>query len=258
MNLNTLKLEREDGLCLVRIHRPHIANKLSVECMEELVRVLDELARDDSCHSVVLAGQKEVFCSGGELGDFRAKSVLEIKAFGKAFIALHLSITRFPKPVIAAVEGDALGGGLSLVEACDLAVGAEEASFAIPEILDGLAPAMGLSGLFANLGKKQIMALGLLGAKLTAAKALELGLLNFVVPRERVVGRAKELAGFFNSASPTAVRLFKELYADMGMRDYDSRLNMGQAMMIALFKSKDGMEVLTSKEENRPPVWTGK
>jgi enoyl-CoA hydratase/carnithine racemase len=257
MDYNTLHVEREDGFCFVRINRPHIANKLSVECMRELAAVLDEAAEDRSCFSVVLAGQSDFFCSGGELGDFRTKSVLEIKAFGEAFITLHLSMVNFPKPIIAAVEGDALGGGFSLVEACDLAVGAQEAQFAVPEILDGLAPAMGLSGIFANLGKKDVMALGLLGTKFTAQKALDLGMLNFVEPRERVVEKARELAGFFKTASPTAVRLFKELYADMGMRAYDNRLRMGQAMMVALFKSKDGMEVLNSKEEKRKPVWDG-
>lgn len=257
MRYNTLLVSQENGCYLVRINRPHIFNKLSIECMEELVDFFLETAEDHLHFSVILAGQDDFFCSGGELGDYRTKSILDIKAFGKAFIDLHLSMTRYPKPIIAAVEGDAFGGGCSLVEACDLAVAADGALLGIPEILDGLAPAMGLSGIFAAMPKKEVMALGMLGKKLTAGQALKAGLVNEVVPKGEVLQKAKEIAAFFSKANPTSIRLFKELYHDMGMRDYENRLRMGQSMMISLFRSADGMEVLTSKEEGRDPKWTG-
>ena len=189
--------------------------------------------------------------------EISVKSILEIKEFGAAFIELHTAMVKFPKPIIAAVEGNAFGGGFSLVEACDLAVAAEDALFAIPEILDGLAPAMGLSGIFSQMTKKEVMSLGILGTKLTAEKTLEFGMLNYVVPKEAVMDKAFEIGRFFEDKSPTAVRLFKELYADMGFMDYHNRLHMGQSMMISLFKSKDGMEVLQAKEENRKPNWYG-
>ncbi|WP_162001105.1 enoyl-CoA hydratase/isomerase family protein [Akkermansia muciniphila] len=257
MDFETLLVCVKGSVHVVQIHRPTVGNKLSIPCMEELVQAFQCATEDPACHAILLAGESDLFCSGGELGDFRKKSILDIKAFGAAFIALHLAMVNCPKPIIAAVEGDALGGGFSLVEACDLAVGSESARFAIPEILDGLAPAMGLSGIFANLPKKQVMALGLLGQKLTAKEALSMGMLNAVVPKEDVLQHALDMASGFEALRPTAVRFYKELCADMGMRDYENRLKMGQAMMISLFKSTDGMEVLTSKEENRPPVWCG-
>jgi len=256
MAYTALTTEQRGSVLLVRINRPHISNKLSIQCMRELSSLLADKAADDAVCSVILAGLSDYFCSGGELGDFRVKDAMEVKQFGAAFIALHTDMTIFPKPIIAAVEGDALGGGFSLVEACDLAVSADSAAFAIPEMLDGLAPAMGLSGLYANLTKKQIMSLGLLGTRLTADQALACGMLNHVVPKDKVIDKAFEIGRFFADKSPTAVRLFKELYADMGFMDYEKRLRLGQSMMLALFKSKDGAEVLDCKEQNRAPAWS--
>ena len=258
MNQNGVINDMHGSVCIIRIDRPEMSNKLSIPCMQEIIHILSNKASDEACHSVIIAGANDVFCSGGELGDFRKKTPMEIKEFGAAFISLHTAIVNFPKPVIAAVEGNAFGGGFSLVEACDLAVAAEDVLFAIPEILDGLAPAMGLSGIFSQLTKKEVMSMGLLGEKLSAAKALEYGMLNFVVSKQAVMDKAVELGKFFEEKSPTAIRLFKELFADMGMKDYENRLHMGQAMMITLFKSADGMEVLQAKEENRAPRWCGK
>ncbi len=258
MNQNGVIIEMRGSICIIRIDRPEMNNKLSIPCMQEIVRTLTDKANDDTCHSVIIAGSRDVFCSGGELGDFRKMTPMEIKEFGAAFISLHTAIVGFPKPVIAAVEGNAFGGGFSLVEVCDLAVAAEDATFAIPEILDGLAPAMGLSGIFSQMTKKEVMSLGLMGEKLSAAKALEYGMLNYVVMKKDVMDKAEELGGFFEDKSPTAVKLFKELYSDMGMKSYENRLHMGQSMMVTLFKSADGMEVLQAKEENRSPRWYGK
>ncbi len=257
MDCANLQVKEIGSIRLVRIDREDTFNKLSIPCMNGIVALLHEYADDPGCRSVILAGGKEFFCSGGELGDFRKKTTMDIKTFGAAFIGLHTAMQQFPKPIIAAVEGNAFGGGFSLVEACDLAIGAQNALFAVPEILDGLAPAMGLSGLFANLPKKEIMSLGLLGTKLTAQQTLQCGLLNEVVPQAEVMGKALELATFFENKSPTAVRLFKELYADMGFAAYERRLRLGQSMMVALFKSNDGMEALSGKEEDRAPQWKG-
>ncbi len=258
MKQNGVITEMSGSVCIIRIDRPETNNKLSIPCMSEVKRVLEEKAADAACRSVIIAGGDEFFCSGGELGDFRKKSPMEIKEFGAAFIRLHTAIVHFPKPVIAAVEGNAFGGGFSLVEACDLAVGAEDALFAIPEILGGLAPAMGLSGIFSQMTKKEVMAIGLMGETLTSEQVLKSGILNCVVLKQDVMDKAIEIGNFFEDKSPTAVKLFKELYTDMGMNDYENRLHMGQSMMVTLFKSVDGMEVLQAKEENRTPKWCGK
>lgn len=258
MKYNTLLIERRASVVMARINRPEIDNKLNIECMRELSALMDSLAADSSCCSMILAGSDKWFCAGGELGDFRKKDAVEVREFGAAFIGLHTDMVNFPKPLIAAVEGDAFGGGFSLVEACDLAVVADSALLAIPEILDGLSPAMGFSGIFANVTKKQAMALGLLGKKLSANEALEWGMVNEIAPKDAVVARAFDLGNSFEDKNPTSLRLFKELWRDMGFMDYDRRLRLGQSSMLTLFKSIDGQEVLNAKDENRSPVWSNK
>lgn len=238
MEYKTITVEYRGCLHLIRIDRPEAANRLSIACMEELEQELKNASKEDSCRAVVLAGNAEWFCAGGDLGDYRRKSITEIKEFGGAFIDLHLEIQKCRRPVISAVEGKAYGGGCSLVEACDLAVAAESAEFAVPEILDGLAPAMGFSGLFANLRKKEAMAMALLGEKLTARRAKELGLVNEVVSDGEALPGAIKMAERFCDLDAVSVSFFKEMYADMGQRGYENRLRTGQAMMVSLFKAK--------------------
>ncbi len=238
MGNSTIKMENCAFVRMIQINRPEVNNKLSIACMKELKKELEHASQGDTCRAVVLYGNSEWFCAGGDLGDYRRKSIQEIKEFGDAFISLHLTMQSCSRPIIAAVEGKAYGGGCSLVEACDLAVASEDAEFAVPEMRNGLAPAMGFSGLFANLGKKQAMAMGLLGEKLSAEKAKELGLVNAVVKAEEVLSYAIKMAEQFQNFDPMAVNLFKEMYADMGQRAYENRLRIGQAMMVALFKAK--------------------
>ena len=246
-----------ENIHVLTINRPEANNKLSIPCMRELIDAIGKCSEDKSCSCIMLTGYGEVFCCGGELGDFRIKSALDIKAFGAALIDLFLCIRKCPKPVVAVVNGNAFGGGFSLVEACDLAVADENALFAVPEILDGLAPAIGLSGIFSNLTKKQVMELGLLGKKLSAGEALALGMINAVASKENLMEKAVESASFFARANPTCIRLFKEMYYDMEMCQFENRLKIGQSMLIAMLMSDDCREVLDSKDENRAPVWKG-
>lgn len=238
MAYSTLIAQRQKGIWLVKMNRPEVHNKLSITCMKEMKQEFEEADTDAECRAVILQGGREWFCAGGDLGDYRKKTVIEIKEFGRAFIELHLAMQKCSRPIIAAVEGKAYGGGCSLVEACDLAVASENAEFAVPEILDGLAPAMGFSGLFTNLRKKEAMSMALLGEKLGAERAKELGLVNSVVPGEKVISAAIELASRFLEYDPICIKLFKEMYTDMDQRGYENRLRIGQAAMVALFKAK--------------------
>lgn len=224
--------------CLIQINRPEVNNKLSNECMEEITCAIKKAERSEEKRAVIIAGHDDWFCGGGDIGNYWEKSISDIKAFGKAFINLHLAIYNSSLPIIAAVKGRAYGGGCSLVEACDLAVAAEGALFAVPEMKSGLAPAMGFSGLYSELPKKKAMALGLLGETLNARQAKEIGLLNEVVPDNELMDAALRMASRFSDFDPVAVSLFKEMYADMGSREYENRLKIGQSAMISLFKAK--------------------
>lgn len=254
----TILRETQDRVAILTLNRPEAGNKLNIQCMDALADALREAEADPGCGAVILTARGEVFCGGGELGDYRGKSAMEIRRFGGSFIKLHTTIVRLVKPVIAAVQGDALGGGMSLVEACDLAVASEEASFGVPEIKSGLAPMMALTGVRRLRARKGCLEMALLGESVSAARAQEIGLINWVCPQSEVLDLARAIAGRLAANNPTALALCKKLYAQADALPYERQLDAGLDTLVALLKSEDAAEALTAREEKRPPAWRGR
>jgi enoyl-CoA hydratase/carnithine racemase len=250
--------ELRGPVLVITINRPEAANQLNIACLNQLVAALLEAEAAQACRSVILTAVGEYFCNGGELGDYRRQSPVAIREFGESFIALHQAIVSLPKPVIAAVQGHAAGGGLSLVEACDLAVASEAARFGIPEIKNGIAPMMALAGVTRALTRKRVMELALLGETIRAARALEMGLVNWVAPPAEVLQLALAVAGKLADYSPTAMRFIKKLYQGLDSLPYERQLGAGLSALVAVLKSDDAAEALAAREEGRAPVWRGK
>jgi enoyl-CoA hydratase/carnithine racemase len=241
---------------VITINRPEADNKLNIECMDEISASLKKAESDPGCRSVILTNSGRFFCSGGELGDFRCKSSMEIRKFGESFINMHMTICSINKPVIAAVKGHALGGGMNLVEACDLAVAGESVQFGVPEMKSGLAPMMALTGVKNVLSRKGVMELSLFGDCITAKRALEIGLVNRICEKQDdVMDEALKMARAIAKSNPVAVSLCKGLYQKTGNAQYRQNLESGLDLLISLLKSEDAAEALTAAEENRIPVW---
>jgi enoyl-CoA hydratase/carnithine racemase len=231
-------LVKTGGVYEIIMSRPNDENRLTNRSMEEIVTALEMAAEDKKCYAVIFGASGNVFCfGGGQLNDYRIDTSMDILQFGRHFIKLHTAFGRCPKPVICAIEGEAIGGGFSLIEACDLAVCAEEALISISEMAGGLAPAMGTSGLYKEMSKKRVMELGLLSRKLSAAEAHDYGMLNKVVPKSQVMKAAREMAEQFREKNPTSIAMFKEMYRQMGQYDYERRMESAQSLLVAMFKS---------------------
>ncbi len=243
---------------VLTINRPAAANKLSNCCLDELAGALEAFEADLACGAVVLAAAGDCFCSGGELGDCRTESPIDMRAFGNRFVRFHMAIVQSSKPVIAAVEGPAHGGGFSVVEACDLAVASSAATFAVPEINFGLAPMMALAGLARVLTRKRVMELSLLGEIIPASRALQLGVVNWVTEPGAVMPKAMEVAERLSRASPTALATCKRLYYEADALSYQRQLECGLSMLITLLKSEDAAEAVTAREAGRAPAWKGR
>jgi enoyl-CoA hydratase/carnithine racemase len=250
--------EQEDSIWTVTINRPAVTNKLSTAAFNELSDALAKADAAADCRVVILTAVGEYFCNGGELGDFRAQSPMDIRLFGESFIRFHMAIVKATKPVIAAVQGHAHGGGANLVEACDLAVASSSATFAVPEMGFGLAPMMALAGLTRVLPRKGVMELSLLAEPISAARAVEIGLINWVCQPEEVMAKARQIAQRLSKASPVAVATCKRLYYEADALSYQRQLECGLSMLVSLLKSNDAAEALTARENGRPPVWQGK
>jgi len=250
--------ETQNGISILTLNCPEQSNKLNIPVMRELTDALLAADHDLACRVVVLTGKGEYFCGGGDLGDYRTQSSVAIRQFGEAFIELHMTIVKLSKPVIAAVQGHALGGGLNLVETCDLAVAAEDAEFGLPEMRFGIAPMMALTGLNRVASRKGVMEMALLAETVSAQKARSMGLINWVCAKDSVLTSAVTIAQKLTTGNPVAIALCKRLYYEADALNYQKQLENGLHMLVALLKSDDAAEAMAARQENRLPVWSAK
>jgi enoyl-CoA hydratase len=202
-------LEREEPIALVTLNREKQLNALSAELMTQLVEILTELDADEQIRAIVLTGSERAFAAGADIADLSDSTPVDLHRSG------HLErwdrIGRLRTPIVAAVAGYCLGGGLELAMACATVVAAEGARFGQPETALGLLPgAGGTQRLVRAVGKAVAMDLILTGRMLTADEALAAGLAARVVEPERLLGEAREVARAIAERGPVGIRLAKE------------------------------------------------
>jgi enoyl-CoA hydratase/carnithine racemase len=246
--------ERRGQVALVTLNRPEARNAISPEVSVAMADVLDGIETDDDVRAVVLTGAGDVFSAGADLKVVAQGRGLEIAAAKGGFAGV---VRRdFPKPIIAAVNGPALAGGFEIVLSCDLVVAASDARFGIPEAKRGLmAAAGGLVRLPKRLPLAIALELAMTGDPIEADRALALGLVNRVVPSERVVPEAIALAERIGENSPIAVRLARRLVREMVDLSEADGWRRNNELAVEVFASGDAVEGATAFAEKRPPVW---
>ncbi len=244
----------ENGVLVVTINRPEAKNAMTKAAAEGIAAAMDRLDSDDNLRVAVLTGAGGTFCSGMDLKGFlRGESPsVEGRGFG--------GIVQKPpeKPLIAAVEGYALAGGLELMIACDLVVANTGAKFGIPEVKRGLvAAAGGVMMLPDQIPERIAMELALTGDFINAARAYELGLINRVTEGEAIVG-AKDLAASIVANGPLAVRASKQVIKQSRGWPMDERYTRQTQLIAPVFVSEDAREGAAAFAEKRAPNWKGK
>jgi crotonobetainyl-CoA hydratase len=248
--------ERRDGVGLVILNRPEARNAVSDEVSRGVEAALDEFEADDDIRVVVLTGRGQTFCAGADLKMIAAGRGLEIATERGGFGGV--TSRDFPKPLIAAVNGPALAGGLEIVLACDLAVASAGAMFGIPEVKRGLfAAAGGLIRLPHRLPLAAAMELALTGDPIPAERALALGLVNRVVPTERVLDETLALASTITANGPLAVGLTLRMVRAAKDLTEAEGWELNARLAREVFGSHDAIEGATAFAEKRPPRWTG-
>jgi enoyl-CoA hydratase len=257
-NDNLVLLEERRGHVLVlTLNRPEARNALSPALLGALSDVLRAAADDDDTRAVVLtgAGQK-AFCAGMDLRAFS-----EARQSGGGDVAFDALMWfykgEFAKPVIAAANGHAIAGGLELLLAADLVVAADHATFGIAEVKRGLFAAGGGTTLSARIPLAVALEMGLTGDAIDATRAADVGLINRVVPADRVLEAAVELAERIAANGPLAVQVTKKLLRHAALVD-PQRGWAGADDVAAVFNSQDAVEGATAFVEKRPPQWTGR
>ncbi|WP_216830283.1 enoyl-CoA hydratase/isomerase family protein [Alkalihalobacterium elongatum] len=258
---NGIILKKNKGVATVVLNRPEVHNALSGEMMVEFVRVCEELSKDDEVTVVVLTGAGEKsFCSGADLGGMNSDedSVVEFKNHVTKFKNCLSAINKINKPIIAAINGYALAGGLGLAVACDLAYAKESAQFGAPEINVGLWGMMISAPLIKAIGSKKTFELMYTGDRIGAEKAKKLGLINEVFSHEEFEENVHNIAEKLATKNPIALIHGREAINMIHDMDYEKSLTYLRDQVVVLSRTKDYKEGLTAFKEKRDPVWTGR
>jgi len=263
MSLEEVTVEKLDDVARITINRPDQLNAISRRTLQEMERALRELRKDRNIRAVILTGAGEkAFCAGADLkGGIFTPETDSVKGARLARMGQEFTemIERYEKPIIAAVNGLALGGGLEVAMACDLIVASENAQFGQPEINLGLIPGWGGTQRLPRLiGRNRAKGLILTGDRLTAKEAEHIGMVNKVVALSQLQETALELARKLASKSPIMLRLAKQAIN----RGFDQDLESGLAEEVKAFRvcftTQDFREGLTAFLEKRQPHFKGK
>jgi len=246
--------EVRDGVLIVTINRPEAKNAMSKAAAEGIAAAMDRLDAEDDLRVGVLAGAGGTFCSGMDLKGFLRGESPSIEGRGFGGIVQKPPV----KPLIAAVEGYALAGGLELMIACDLVVANKHAKFGIPEVKRGLvAAAGGVMMLPDQIPERVAMELALTGDFIGAERAYQLGLINRVVDGS-ALDAALELAARIAENGPLAVRVSKQILRESRGWSMDERYDRQAQLIGPVFVSADAREGSRAFAEKRKPNWTGK
>lgn len=245
------------GVLLVTLNRPEARNALRTGLLRELAETLAAAAPDDDVRCVVITGGPTVFAAGADIRELAAMDT--VAALADARPHHWRDIARFPKPIVAAVNGYALGGGCELAMHADIVIAAENAQFGQPEINLGIIPgAGGTQRLIRTVGKPLAMKMVLAGEWIDAHTALAAGLVAEVTPKERTIERALELAATIAGKPPVAVREAKQLLLQSFEMPLQAALDAEHKVFSLLAATEDRAEGLAAFLEKRKPEFTGR
>ncbi|MBL7486967.1 enoyl-CoA hydratase/isomerase family protein [Frankia sp. AgB1.9] len=247
----SVDVERRGPITVVTINRPQAGNSLDGATMTGIGYAFEEAAKDPEVRVVVLtaAGEK-IFCAGMDLKAFMTPGAMEVQGPGLGIFMRQ----PYSKPVVAAVNGTAVGGGFELAMFCDIIVAAETAKFGLPEVSRGLIAAGGGTRLPTRVPLAFALELGLTGKPVKASRLYEVGLVSRVVPAAEVLAAALEVAEAIADNGPLAVQVTKALMVgEVPAADWDA---IGKAVA-PVFASDDAKEGATAFAQKRKPNWVG-
>lgn len=242
--MTTLLTEDRGAVRIITMNRPEKHNALNTDLTTRLLAALHEADRAHEINAVVLTGAGKSFCAGADTTEFSSLVPEDPRAVSERAdltTALHLVFSRMSKPVVAAVRGNALGGGAGLALACDMVVMADNVRFGYPELKHGIVAAVVLANLVRQLGKKDAFELVSLGEAIDGAKAREMRICNRVCPESEVLDVALELASKVAGWSPIAMATTKRVFHRVSDQTLEAALATGRDanVMMRGFRKKE-------------------
>jgi methylglutaconyl-CoA hydratase len=251
--------EAHDGIATITLNRPGAANALSMELAAAIGHAFARVRRDESVRAVILTGAGKAFCAGADLKERRAMTLEETRSFLRSLNGVVDAVAAFPRPVIAAINGAAFGGGLELALACDFRLAAEGAELGLVETRLGIIPGAGGTQRLARVaGVAVAKELILTGRRIGAARAKELRVVNDVVPAAELSAAAARLAAELAGAGPLAVTQAKRAIDGGFELPLPDALKHERDCYEIVLESEDRNEGLRAFVEKRPPRFSGK
>jgi methylglutaconyl-CoA hydratase len=257
VSYTTILVTDEDGARRITLNRPERRNAMTPEMQEDLIAAMHEASASD-CRVVVFAGVGEAFCAGLDLSALQRmndKPAAEHTADAERIALLFRTLYELPKPTIAAVHGAAIAGGTGLATMCDFTLAVPEAKFGYTEVRIGFVPAVVSAFLVLQIGEKAARDLLLTGRLFMSEEAQRLGLVNEVVPQEKLAARASELAELLKANSPEALAATKRLLRAQNKAWLDSAIAEALAANAEARTTHDFREGVAAFLEKRKPVW---
>lgn len=252
-NYNTLSLEIDNKIGILTINRPESMNALNTEVLTEIETMAEEINNNEAIEVVILTGAGDrAFVAGADIKEMADKTAIEGQIFSKLGNAAFSKISKLRQPVIAAVNGYALGGGLELALAADIRIGSENAVLGQPEPGLGIIPGFGATQrLSRTIGLAKAKELILTARNIKADEALNIGLLNQVVEADKLMDAAKEMAGHILSNAPLAVQHSKKVIDEGYNMPLDQALTLEENTFGLLFSTEDQKEGMQAFIERR-------
>ncbi len=256
---DVIRIDRDGDVARVWLNRPDTHNALSVELAAALANTFHLLAHDDGTRIVVLGGQGPSFCAGADIGAMKASAAATFEdnlAEAQRLGGLFAAVADFPKPLVARVHGNVLGGGMGLVCASDVAVAADDTRFGLTEVRLGILPALISPYVLRRLGDRAARELMLTGERFDAPRALALGVVNRVAPAADLDAAVDERVAALRAGGPQAQQRIKtllELWADSSWDEYRAGLPRTLAEVRSGAEAREGLAAFFDK---RKPAWT--
>jgi methylglutaconyl-CoA hydratase len=260
MNYKTIQVAFDSAVATISLNRPDKRNAVSYELIDDLIRALEEV-NNSFARILILTGAGKAFCSGLDLDNLKAqigRTPEQNLEDSRTMVNLFRSLYEFPKPTIAAVNGAAIAGGTGLALLCDFTLAVPEAKFGYTEVRIGFVPAIVATFLLRQVGEKIARDLLLTGRIFDAAEARKIGLINEIVPPEKLLDRARELAAQLVELSPLSLLHTKRLLTDHARAELDAQIESAIRENAGIRETADFREGITSFLEKRKPKWTGR